>query len=58
VFWIGAVGVGFLIPLVLNALGSRVRESAGTFYLSAICSVCGMMSLRLFVLYAGQLNAA
>jgi protein NrfD len=58
VFWVGAVGIGFLVPLVLNALGSRVRESAGTFYLSAICSVCGMMSLRLFVLYAGQLNAA
>ena len=49
-FWIGVVGVGFLVPIVLSA-----AKSASAFYLSALASVAGMMCLRLFILYAGQL---
>jgi len=48
-FWVGVVGIGFVIPVVLcKAKGS------GTFYLTGLCSVVGMMCLRLFILYAGQ----
>ncbi len=58
VFWIGAVGVGFIIPLILSFCGSKsMRESAGAFYTSGVAAICGMMCLRLFIIYAGQLNA-
>ena len=51
-FWVGVVGIGFVIPVVLcKAKGS------GTFYLTGLCSVVGMMCLRLFILYAGQTYA-
>lgn len=57
VFWIGAVGVGFLVPLVLSFFGSKAfRDSAGAFYTSGIAAICGMMCLRLFIIYAGQIN--
>jgi protein NrfD len=56
VFWIGAIGIGFLIPLVLNFGPKSLKEGAGTFYFSALCAITGMMCLRLFILYAGQLN--
>ncbi|MCF0252752.1 MAG: polysulfide reductase NrfD [Duodenibacillus sp.] len=51
VFWIGVVGVGFAMPVLLGFM----RQSAGTFLLSGLCSVAGMMCLRLFILYAGQM---
>ena len=44
------VGIGFIVPILL----SGVKNSAG-FYLSGLASVTGMMCLRLFILYAGQL---
>ena len=44
--------VGFCGPLVLGLIGGGLMS----FYLSALCSVAGMMCLRLFILYAGQLH--
>ena len=52
-FWIGVVGVGFVLPVLL----AFFKKSFGTVVLSALCSVVGMMCLRFFILYAGQLNA-
>lgn len=49
-FWVGVVGVGFVLPLVFGCMKSR----AG-FYLAGLASIAGMMCLRLFILYAGQL---
>lgn len=58
VFWVGAVGVGFLVPLVLSFFGPRsFRDSAGAFYVSGLAAICGMMCLRLFIIYAGQINS-
>ena len=55
VFWIGAIGIGFGIPLVL---GICMRgHSASVFWISGLCAITGMMCLRLFILYAGQLNS-
>lgn len=51
VFWVGVVGVGFILPILFNFM----KASAGTLYLSGLASVAGMMCLRLFILYAGQL---
>lgn len=54
-FWLGVVGVGFVLPLLLNfATGKRFSHSAQAFYLGGLCAVSGMMCLRLFILYAGQ----
>ncbi|DAB36607.1 MAG: nitrite reductase [Epsilonproteobacteria bacterium] len=58
-FWFGVVGIGFGVPLVLNfLLGKKVAHSAFAFYLSGAASVLGVLSLRLFILYAGQTFSA
>ncbi len=54
-FWVGVVGIGFGVPLVCNfLLGKKVAHSSMTFYLSGLASIIGVLSLRLFILYAGQ----
>ena len=58
VFWVGAVGIGFLIPLALSFFGSKAfRTGATAFYTSGLAAICGMMCLRLFIIYAGQINS-
>lgn len=52
-FWIGVVGIGFMGPLLL----ALFKKSTGTVVATALCSMAGMMSLRFFILYAGQINA-
>ena len=55
-FWYGIIGLGFVVPLVLNfGLGKKVAHSHVVFYTSALCSIMGVLSLRMFILYAGQL---
>ncbi len=53
-FWLGAVGVGFGVPLVLGLLNLK---SSWAFWASGLAGVAGMMCLRLFILYAGQMNS-
>ncbi len=56
IFWIGVVFIGFIIPIILNFfLGKKVANSLFSFYISAICSIIGVLFLRLFILYAGQI---
>lgn len=55
VFWVGAVGVGFGVPFALGMTGCT-RSAAG-FWTAGFAAVAGMMCLRLFILYAGQLNS-
>ncbi|ABV85836.1 NrfD/PsrC family molybdoenzyme membrane anchor subunit [Shewanella pealeana] len=58
VFWFGVVGLGFGGPLLLNfATGKAFSHSAKAFYLSGVCAITGMMCLRMFILYAGQIFA-
>lgn len=53
--WMGVVGIGFGIPLIVNfALGKKVASSCGAFYVSSIASVVGVLFLRMFIIYAGQ----
>ncbi|WP_204801226.1 hypothetical protein [uncultured Parasutterella sp.] len=40
-----------IVPITLSFF-----RSAACFYLSCISAIAGMMCLRLFILYAGQLN--
>ena len=49
-FWVGVVGVGFILPILLNFV-----KSSASLYLSGLAAICGMMCLRMFILYAGQL---
>ena len=52
-FWVGVVCVGFICPVLF----AFFKKSFATVVASALCSVAGMMCLRFFILYAGQLNA-
>lgn len=49
-FWVGVVGVGFVLPILIAFL----RKSFTTVVLSALCSVAGMMCLRFFILTLGS----
>ena len=50
--------VGALIPLALSFFGSKAfRTGATAFYTSGLAAICGMMCLRLFIIYAGQINS-
>lgn len=51
VFWFGAVFIGFIVPIVMSLLRAPIW-----FYTGCLASIAGMLCLRLFILYAGQLN--
>ena len=54
-FWFGVVGIGFCVPLALNfLLGAKIAHSKLAFYFAGAASIIGVLSLRLFILYAGQ----
>ena len=54
-FWGGVVGLSFIVPIVFNLLlGRFTSKSAGIYYMTAISVICGVLSLRMFLLYAGQ----
>ena len=56
VFWFGVVGIGFILPLFLNfVLSKKIAHSLFTFYVSAISSIVGVLCLRMFIIYAGQI---
>lgn len=56
-FWIGVVGIGFIIPLALKKWLNR-GSSAFRVILVSGASLLGVFLLRFFVLYAGQLTVA
>ena len=56
IFWGGAVIVGFGIPLIASLSSGNKEESKFSFYGAGFCAIAGMMCLRLFILYAGQMN--
>ncbi len=51
VFWFGAIFIGMVVPITLSFF-----RSAFCFYTGCTAAIVGMMCLRLFILYAGQLN--
>ncbi|WP_350238992.1 cytochrome c nitrite reductase subunit NrfD [Pectobacterium colocasium] len=54
-FWLGVVGIGLVIPLLLKSWASRLHSPYGVL---AVCgmSLVGVLLLRFFILYAGQLT--
>lgn len=56
-FWIGVVGCGFVMPLLLKKWMDKGQGAARVFIVSS-ASLLGVFCLRFFVLYAGQLTVA
>ncbi|EHK0945554.1 cytochrome c nitrite reductase subunit NrfD [Citrobacter farmeri] len=56
-FWIGVAGLGLIVPLLLKPWASRGSTFHGVL---AVCgaSLTGVLLLRFFILYAGQLTVA
>ncbi|WP_431223334.1 cytochrome c nitrite reductase subunit NrfD [Serratia sp. L9] len=55
-FWLGVVGLGLIIPLLLKALGWG-KANLHILLISG-SSLCGVLLLRYFILYAGQMTVA
>lgn len=59
VFWFGVIGLGILLPLIMGAVCShRVQHSKGYLVAVACMGLCGVLMLRFFILYAGQMTVA
>ncbi|MGR5145865.1 cytochrome c nitrite reductase subunit NrfD [Photobacterium alginatilyticum] len=56
-FWYGVIGAGMLTPLALNAVSpSVVRHNKAYIMLVTTLSLVGVLMLRTFILYAGQMT--
>ncbi|MBD1575674.1 MULTISPECIES: cytochrome c nitrite reductase subunit NrfD [Vibrio] len=56
-FWIGVVGIGMLLPLALNHFSSAQTQHKKTFVIVVTgLSLLGVLMLRTFILYAGQMT--
>lgn len=58
-FWYGVIGIGMVLPLLLNAFTPKAVRHTGVYIFAVTClSLAGVLMLRTFVLYAGQLTLA
>ncbi|MFQ1766640.1 cytochrome c nitrite reductase subunit NrfD [Aeromonas veronii] len=57
VFWFGVIGIGILLPQLLGLLSSPARQHQRS-HLVLVCSMSlvGILLLRYFILYAGQMT--
>ncbi|MCP4323554.1 MAG: cytochrome c nitrite reductase subunit NrfD [Alteromonadales bacterium] len=56
-FWVGVVGLGMLLPLILNFVSSEQTRHKGSFLFTVTgLSLLGVLMLRTFILYAGQMT--
>jgi protein NrfD len=57
VFWFGVIGVGILLPQLLGLFSSHERQHQRS-HLVLVCSLSlvGILLLRYFILYAGQMT--
>ena len=59
VFWIGVFLIGIMIPLIANMFASdRFKYNKRFIILVSIFDLIGVLCLRYFILYAGQLTIA
>lgn len=59
VFWAGVVGLGIVFPLISNLIANeKLKHSKGFMLLLATATLVGVVCLRYFILYAGQLTIA
>ncbi|HAS6065910.1 TPA: cytochrome c nitrite reductase subunit NrfD [Vibrio vulnificus] len=56
-FWVGVVLIGMLLPLTLNWLvPAEVRHKHAYIFVVTTLSMVGVLMLRTFILYAGQMT--
>lgn len=56
-FWVGVIGLGMIAPLTLNAFAPKeVAHGKGFILVVTSLSLIGVLMLRTFVLYAGQMT--
>jgi protein NrfD len=56
-FWFGVIGLGMVLPLALNYFSSeKAKHSNGFILVVTSLSLIGVLMLRTFVLYAGQMT--
>ncbi|PKF49039.1 cytochrome c nitrite reductase subunit NrfD [Enterovibrio nigricans] len=56
-FWIGVVGLGMVLPLAMNTVASaEVRHRTRYLAVVTTLSLLGVLMLRTFILYAGQMT--
>lgn len=56
-FWGGVIGLGMILPLLMNAFGpSSWRHRRGYLAVVTSLSLLGVLMLRTFILYAGQMT--
>lgn len=55
VFWIGVVGLGLAVPVLASVFTpAKLKHSRGFLIAVSCCTIIGVLSLRHFVVYAGQ----
>lgn len=57
VFWLGVVGLGIILPLLVTRLPAGKQNKPVILTMSAI-ALLSVLTLRVFILYAGQLTIA
>lgn len=56
-FWFGVVLIGMLLPLALNLVTPKeTRHNGGYIFMVTTLSLVGVLMLRTFILYAGQMT--
>ncbi|PMJ91422.1 cytochrome c nitrite reductase subunit NrfD [Vibrio sp. 10N.261.55.A7] len=56
-FWVGVIFIGMLLPLTLNAVTPKeVQHNNGFILVVTTLSLLGVLMLRTFILYAGQMT--
>ncbi|VEI58286.1 cytochrome c nitrite reductase, NrfD subunit [Pasteurella multocida] len=59
VFWIGVVGIGLVLPLILNVIANhQLKHTKGFMVFVSCLGLIGVLCLRFFILYAGQMTLA
>lgn len=58
-FWVGVIGLGMVLPLVMNTVSSlKTQHTKGFVVAVSALSLAGVLLLRTFILYAGQMTVA
>lgn len=56
-FWVGVIGLGMIAPLALNVFAPKeMTHGKGFIFVVTSLSLLGVLMLRTFVLYAGQMT--
>ncbi|MBK5143843.1 cytochrome c nitrite reductase subunit NrfD [Budviciaceae bacterium BWR-B9] len=59
VFWFGVIGLGILLPLIMSMVCSKRVQHSKSYIIAVACmGLSGILLLRFFILYAGQMTVA